>query len=145
MKTMKLAKNVLAILAVCFTLTGTTSCNKADKEEIVPQKVIDTNLVGSWEKLATSLSSNEIQNKHEFTFKANGTGVERKFTSNRGVITNDRIETFEWFVKSPGVIHLKNSLNQEADINYTFIANVVSILTLEFPFGEKINFSAKRN
>lgn len=138
MKTMKLAKSVLAILAVCFALAGTTSCKKEDK-------LIDTNLVGSWEKIVTSINSNGVQDKHEFTFKANGTGVERKFTSNRGIISNERIETFEWFLKSPGVIHLKNSLNEEVDVNYTFIANVISILTLEFPFGEKLNLSSKRN
>lgn len=138
MKTIKLAKSVLAILAVCFTLAGTTSCKKEDK-------LIDTNLVGNWEKIVTSLNSNGVQDKHEFTFKANGTGVERKFTSNRGVISNERIETFVWFVKSPGVIRLKNSLNEEGDINYTFTANAVSILTLGFPFGEQLNLAAKIN
>lgn len=145
MKTMKFTKAIIAICILCFTLAGTTSCKREDKAPVAPQKVIDSNLLGSWEKTQTTINSNGIQNGHEFTFKANGSGVERKFTSNRGVISNERIETFEWFVKSTGVIHLKNSRNEEGDVNYTFIANAISVLTLEFPFGERINFSAKRN
>ncbi len=54
----------------------------------------------------------------EETFKADGTGAERHFTSNRGVVQNERIVSFEWLGKSE-VYTNKVSNGEEGDVPFT--------------------------
>lgn len=143
MKTMKSAKSVLAVLAVCFTLAGTTSCKKADTDSIAPQQVIDTKLVGSWEKEEDRFNAVDNENKVEFTFNVDGTGTERRFILDRGFISNQRFNQFEWTVKSPGVIHMKKSSGEEADVTYRITGNAMNTVILGFrvPTDEKLHLT----
>lgn len=143
MKTMKLVKSIVAIAIVCFTLAGTTSCKKEDKQAIAPQKVIDPKLVGVWLNTITTINSNGIQNFIEQTYKADGTGIERDFTTNRGTTQNERITTFEWFVKSEGVIHVNTSNGDEGDVTYQFINTANTKMNLILPSGDNKSFGKR--
>ena len=105
--TTKFAKAAIAICILCFTLTGTTSCSKS---KVNPASATDERLIGKWEKqtfLGNNVSVTQI------TFKADGTGFERTFRLDDGAteISNEKVTSFTWFVKSAGVIRIKNQLS----------------------------------
>ena len=143
MKTMKLVKSIVAIVIICFTLAGTTSCKKESNDVIAPQKVIDQKLVGVWLHSTAVINGNGSQDFTEETFKADGTGIERDFTTNNGVSQDERITTFEWFVKSEGVIHVKTSNGDEDDVTYQFINSANTKMTLILPGGDNISFGKR--
>lgn len=140
MKNLNLVKNTVTLLILCFTLAGTTSCKK---DSINPtgnnNAKIDQRLVGKWEK--QNFLGNNVSAIQE-TFNANGTGTERTFDLNDGAtqITNEKIVSFTWFVKSSGVIHIKTQNNDEADIAY-FVTDNQSALRLTLPNGNQIIFA----
>ncbi len=140
MKTMKSAKSVLAILIVCFTLAGTTSCKKEDKNAVATQKAIDPKLVGNWKTSNITINSSAIVDVTEETFKADGTGVERDFKSTGGVISDEKITTFEWSLKSEGILHVKTSNNEEGDVSYHFGNDANTKMELQLPSGQRITF-----
>ena len=140
MKTMKFTKAIMAICILCFTLAGTTSCKKEAVTAVAPQKVIDQKLVGNWSHTITVLNGNGIQDFTEETFKADGTGSERHFTSNRGVVQNERIVSFEWFVKSEGVLHIIVSNGEEGDVPYQFLNAANTKMELHLPSGQVLSF-----
>ena len=115
--TTNFAKTSIAICILCFTLIGTTSCSKDKAINPNGSSNIDQNLVGKWEK--QDFLGNNVSVTQE-TFNADGTGLERTFDLNDGStrITNEKPSSFTWFVKSDGVFHLKNSFNEEFDVNY---------------------------
>lgn len=139
MKNLNLVKNTVALLILCFTLAGTTSCKKDNINPTGNNNAnIDQRLVGKWEK-QTFLGNNV--SVIEETFNANGTGTERTFDLNDGAtqISNERITTFTWFVKSSGVIRIKTQDNEEADVSY-FVTDNQSALRLTLPSGNQIIF-----
>ena len=127
-------KSIALICIAFFTLTGTTSCSK-DKA-INPGSNIDQNLVGKWEK--QTFLGNNVSVIQE-TFNADGTGSERTFRLDDGAteISNEKVTSFTWFVKSAGVIHIKNQLNEEGDVSY-FVTDNRSALRLTMPSGQQL-------
>ncbi|MCC6582586.1 MAG: hypothetical protein IT271_02690 [Chitinophagales bacterium] len=127
-------KSIAAICIAFFTLTGTTSCSK-DKA-INPGSNIDQNLVGRWEK--QTFLGNNVSVIQE-TFNADGTGAERTFRLDDGAteISNEKVTSFTWFVKSAGVIRIKNQLNEEGDVTY-FVTDNRSALRLTMPSGQQL-------
>ena len=136
MKTIKFAKAAIAICILCFTLIGTSSCKK---ENLNPSSSIDERLVGKWEK--QDFLGNNVSVTQE-TFNADGTGFERTFRLDDGStsITNEKTTSFTWFVKSDGVFHLKNSLNEEGDVSY-FVTDNQSAVRFTMPGGNQLIFS----
>jgi hypothetical protein len=140
MKKSNTLKSLAALLILCFTLTATTSCKK---ENIEPNNTnnnsqIDQNLVGKWEK--QTFLGNNVSVIQE-TFNADGTGSERTFRLDDGAtqISNERITNFTWFVKSNGVIRIKNNLNEEGDVTYVLTTDR-SALRLTMPSGDQLIF-----
>lgn len=127
-------KSIALICIAFFTLTGTTSCSK-DKA-INPGSNIDQNLVGKWEK--QTFLGNNVSVIQE-TFNADGTGSERTFRLDDGAteISNEKVTSFTWFVKSAGVIRIKNQLNEEGDVTY-FVTDNRSALRLTLPSGQQL-------
>jgi hypothetical protein len=131
--TTKLAKAILAICILCFTLTSTTSCKK---DKLNPTSGIDQRLLGKWEK--QTFLGNNVSVIQE-TFNADGKGSERRFRLDDGAteISNEKVTSFTWFVKSAGVIHIKNQLNEEGDVSY-FVTDNRSALRLTMPSGQQL-------
>lgn len=129
-------KSILAVCIVCFTLAGTTSCKKDSLSKPNGNGNIDQNLVGAWEK--QTFLGNNVSVIQEI-FNADGTGRERTFRLDDGAtaISNENISTFTWFVKSPGVIRIKNQNNEEGDVQY-FVTDNRSALRLTLPSGQQL-------
>jgi hypothetical protein len=131
--TTKLAKAILAICILCFTLTGTTSCSKS---KVNPTSATDERLIGKWEK--QTFLGNNVSVLQE-TFNADGTGFERTFRLDDGAtqISNERITNFTYSVTGNGVFHLKNELNEEGDVQF-FITDNGDALRLTLPSGDQL-------
>ena len=134
--TTKFAKAIIALCILCFTLTGTTSCSKDKAINPNGSSNIDQNLLGRWEK--QTFLGNNVSVIQE-TFNADGTGSERTFRLDDGAteISNEKVTSFTWFVKSAGVIHIKNQLNEEGDVSY-FVTDNRSALRLTMPSGQQL-------
>lgn len=130
--TTKLAKAILAICILCFTLTSTTSCKK---DKLNPTSGIDQRLLGKWEK--QTFLGNNVSVIQE-TFNADGKGSERRFRLDDGAtqISNETITNFTWSAKSSGVISLKVD-GEEADVQF-FITDSGDALRLTLPSGDQL-------
>lgn len=136
MKTMKLAKSVIAIVVLCFTLAGTTSCKK---DKLSAGTAVDQRLLGKWEK-QTFLGNNV--SVIQITFNADGSGTERNFRLDDGAtqISDETITRFTWSPKSNGVIKIKNDSNEEGDVQF-FITESGDALRLTLPSGDQLILS----
>ena len=126
-------KSIAAICIVFFTLTGTTSCKK---DNLNASSSIDERLIGKWEKqdfLGNNVSVTQI------TFNANGTGIGRSFRLDDGAtqISNEEINNFTWSITGDGVFRLKNSFNEEGDVQF-FITDSGDALRLTLPSGDQL-------
>jgi len=126
-------KSIATICIAFFTLAGTTSCKK---DSLNPATSADQRLLGKWEK--QTFLGNNVSVIQE-TFNADGTGSERTFRLDDGAteISNEKVTSFTWFVKSAGVIRIKNQLNEEGDVSY-FVTDNRSALRLTLPSGQQL-------